>query len=130
GGFRMAQRKMMIRLAPRVLAVAARSAVVGQWSSERASDVSVSIAGIQPSSGLAESHRMSASLIGPRGVDMIRRRSEAPSPGSMMIRLPDNLGPDRRTISSSRMACGDTPVTREPRKYNERKVSGPQMPSG
>ena len=47
-----------------------------------------------------------------------------------MIRLPDSRGPERRTNSSSRMACGEPPVTREPRKYKERNVSGPQMPSG
>ncbi len=47
-----------------------------------------------------------------------------------MIRLPDSRGPERRTSSSSRIACGEPPVTREPRKYKERNVSGPQMPSG
>jgi hypothetical protein len=48
----------------------------------------------------------------------------------MMIRLPESRGPERRTNSSSRMACGEPPVTREPRKYKERNVSGPQIPSG
>ena len=48
----------------------------------------------------------------------------------MMIRLPDSRGPERRTSSSSRIACGEPPVTREPRKYKDRNVSGPQMPSG
>ena len=47
----------------------------------------------------------------------------------MMIRLPDSFGPDRRTSSSSRIACSEPPVTRELRKYKERNVSGPQMPS-
>lgn len=69
------------------------------------------------------------SLIGPDGPCMIMPWSAPPQPGSMMIRLPDSLGPDRRTSSSSRSACGDPPVTRELRKYNERNVSGPQMPS-
>lgn len=56
--------------------------------------------------------------------------SEPPRPGSMITRLPDSRGPDRRTSSSSRMACGEPPVTRDPRKYRERRVSGPQIPSG
>jgi hypothetical protein len=47
----------------------------------------------------------------------------------MMIRLPDSFGPDRRTSSSSRIACSEPPVTLEERKYKERNVSGPQMPS-
>ena len=85
---------------------------------------------IRPSSRLAKSHRMSASLIGPAGPLMIGPWSSPPRPGSMMIRLPDSRGPERRTSSSSRMACRDPPVTREPRKYKERNVSGPQMPSG
>ena len=83
------------------------------------------IAVIRPSSRLAKSHKMSASLIGPSGPLVIRPWSLPPRPGSMMIRLPDRRGPERRTSSSSRMACSEPPVTREPRKYKERNVSGP-----
>ena len=50
------------------------------------------IAVIRPSSRLAKSHRMSASLIGPAGPWMIRPWSSPPRPGSMMMRLPDSRG--------------------------------------
>ena len=50
------------------------------------------IAVIRPSSRLAKSHRMSASLIGPAGPLMIRPWSSPPRPGSMMMRLPDSRG--------------------------------------
>ena len=84
---------------------------------------------IRPSRRLAKSHNTSASLMGPFGPWQIRPWSAPPRPGSIMIRLPDSLGPDRRTSSSSRIACGEPPLTRELRKYKERNVSGPQIPS-
>ena len=47
-----------------------------------------------------------------------------------LILVLDSRGPLLRTSSSSRIACGEPPVTRDPRKYKERNVSGPQIPSG
>ena len=126
----VAQRKLIIRSAPTVLAVPARSASVGERWAGRDRNVSMPIAVIRPSSRLAKSHKMSASLMGPADPFMMSPWSSPPRPGSMMIRLPDSRGPELRTSSSSRMACGEPPVTREPRKYKDRNVSGPQMPSG
>ena len=67
----MAQRRLIIRSAPTVLAVAARSASDGLRPTGRDRNVSMPIAVIRPSSRLAKSHRMSASLIGPAGPFMI-----------------------------------------------------------
>src|SRR5271157_550201 len=125
----VAQRRLIIRSAPTALAVAARSASDGLRLVGRDRKVSMPIAVIRPSSRLAKSHNTSASLTGPAGPWVIRPWSVPPRPGSMMIRLPDSLGPDLRTSSSSRIACGEPPLTRELRKYKERNVSGPQMPS-
>ena len=55
--------------------------------------------------------------------------SAPPRPGSMTMRLPVSCGPDRRTSSSSLIACGEPPVTRVPSSSSERRVAGPQMPS-
>src|SRR5262249_21810699 len=123
------QRRLIIRSAPTLLAVAARSASDGLRLVGRERNVSIPMAVIRPSSRLAKSHNISASLMGLFEPGQIRPWSAPPGPGSMMIRLPDNLGPDRRTSSSSRIAWGEPPVTRELRKYKERKVSGPQIPS-
>src|SRR6478735_4953310 len=60
-----AQRRLIIRSAPTVLAVVARSASDGLRFGGRDRKVSMPIAVIRPSSRLARSHRMSASLIGP-----------------------------------------------------------------
>src|SRR6202000_426130 len=123
------QRRLIIRSAPTLLAVAARSASDGLRLVGRDRKGSRPMAVIRPSSRLAKSHNTSASLMGPFGPWQIRPWSAPPRPGSMMIRLPDSLGPDRRTSSSSRIAWGEPPVTRELRKYKERNVSGPQIPS-
>src|ERR1700761_5748061 len=125
----VSQRRLIIRSAPTALAVAARSWSDGLRLVGRDRNVSMPIAVIRPSRRLAKSHKMSDSLIGPVEPCAIRPWSPPPRPGSMMIRLPDSLGPDRRTSSSSRIAWGEPPVTRELRKYKERNVSGPQMPS-
>src|ERR1700730_7552975 len=124
-----AQRRLIIRSAPTALAVAARSASDGLRLVGRDRNVSMPMAVIRPSRRLAKSHNTSASLMGPAAPCVISPWSVPPRPGSMMIRLPDSFGPDRRTSSSSRMACNEPPVTRELRKYKERNVSGPQIPS-
>src|SRR6201995_4977850 len=125
----VSQRRLIIRSAPTALAVAARSWSDGLRLVGRDRNVSMPIAVIRPSSRLAKSHKMSDSLIGPAEPCAIRPWSLPPRPGSMMMRLPDSFGPDRRTNSSSRMAWIEPPVTREERKYKERSVSRPQMPS-
>nr|CRL81905.1 hypothetical protein CPGR_05121 [Mycolicibacter nonchromogenicus] len=125
----VAHRRLIIRSAPTALAVAARSASDGLRPLGRDRKVSMAMAVIRPSRRLAKSHKMSASLIGPDGVWMISPWSGPPRPGSTTIRLPESRGPDRRTSSSPRIACGEPPVTREARKFKERNVSGPQMPS-
>ena len=61
----VAQRRLIIRSAPTVLAVAARSASDGLRFAGRDRKVSIPIAVMRPSSRLAKSHRISASLIGP-----------------------------------------------------------------
>src|ERR1700682_1352403 len=126
----VALRRLIIRSAPTVLAVAARSVSDGLRLAGRDRKVFMPLAGIRPSSRLAKSHRISASLIGPAEPCMISPWSLPPRPGSMMIRLPDRRGADRRPSAPPRSAWGDPPVTREPRKYKDRNVSGPQMPSG
>ncbi|COX24238.1 Uncharacterised protein [Mycobacterium tuberculosis] len=125
----VSQRRLIIRSAPTALAVAARSASDGLRLVGRDRWVSIPIAAIRPSSRLAKSHNKSASLMGPAGPCAISPWSTPPRPGSMMIRLPDSFGPELRTSSSSRIACGEPPLTRELRKYKERNVSGPQIPS-
>src|SRR6201996_6480718 len=122
-------RRLIMRSAPTLLAVAARSASDGLRLVGRDRKVSIPMAVIRPSSRLPKSHNTSASLTGPFGPCRMKPWSAPPRPGSTMMRLPDSLGPDRRTSSSSRMACGEPPVTRELRKYKERNVSGPQIPS-
>ncbi len=47
----------------------------------------------------------------------------------MTIRLPLSCGPERRTNSSSLIACGEPPETRVPSSSSDRSVAGPQMPS-
>src|ERR1700760_1175243 len=61
----VAQRRLIIRSAPTVFAVIARSASDGLRFDGRDRNVSIPIAVIRPSRRLARSHRMSASLIGP-----------------------------------------------------------------
>jgi hypothetical protein len=68
----VAQRRLIIKSAPTVLAVAARSTSDGARLTGRDRNVSMPMAVIRPSSRLAKSHRMSASLIGPAGPFMIR----------------------------------------------------------
>src|SRR4051794_6696804 len=68
---RAAHRKLIMRSAPTVLAVAARSASDGLRPTGLERNVSMPIAVIRPSRRLAKSHRMSASLIGPDGPCMI-----------------------------------------------------------
>src|SRR6476619_8649568 len=63
----VAHRRLIIRSAPTVLAVVARSASDGLRVGGRDRKVSMPMAVILPSSLLARSHRMSASLIGPAG---------------------------------------------------------------
>src|SRR5262245_5039687 len=63
----VAQRRLIIRSAPTVLAVMARSASDGLRLGGRDRKVSMPIAVMRPSSLLAKSHRTSASLIGPVG---------------------------------------------------------------
>ena len=99
----VAQRRLIIRSAPTVLAVAARSASDGLRLAGRDRKVSMPMAVIRPSSRLAKSHRMSASLIGPAGPCMIRPWSLPPRPGSMMIRLPDSL----RTGAANQLLLAD-----------------------
>src|ERR1700743_2882077 len=106
------QRRLIIRSAPTALAVAARSWSDGLRLVGRDRNVSIPIAVIRPSSRLAKSHKMSDSLIGPAEPCAIRPWSLPPRPGSMMMRLPDSFGPDRRTNSSSRMAGVETPGAR------------------
>src|ERR1700749_3149551 len=61
----VAQRRLIIRSAPTALAVAARSASEGLRLGGRDKNVSRPMAVIRPSSRLAKSHNISASLIGP-----------------------------------------------------------------
>ena len=63
----VAQRRLIIRSAPTLLAVAARSASDGLRLVGRDKKVSMPMAVIRPSSRLAKSHKTSASLIGPPG---------------------------------------------------------------
>src|SRR3984893_12002019 len=89
------QRRLIMRSAPTLLAVAARSASDGLRLVGRDRKVSIPMAVIRPSSRLAKSHNISASLMGPVGPCAIEPWSAPPRPGSIMIRLPDSLGPDR-----------------------------------
>ena len=59
------QRRLIIRSAPTLFAVAARSASDGLRLAGRDRKVSMPMAVIRPSSRLAKSHNTSASLIGP-----------------------------------------------------------------
>src|SRR5246127_3099961 len=93
----VAQRRLIIRSAPTVLAVPARSASDGQRVAGRDKNASMPMAVIRPSNGKAKSHRLSDSLIGPAEPDMMLPGSSPPRPGSMMILLPDSRGPERRS---------------------------------
>ena len=127
----VAQRRLIIRSAPTVLAVAARSASDGLRLGGRDRKVSMPIAVIRPSSRLAKSHRMSASLIGPAGA-----LGDQPVVVAAAARVDDDplAGQPRARTAGPAPPRGwravEPPVTREPRKYKERNVSGPQMPSG
>src|SRR5882724_11400333 len=68
----VAHRRLIIKSAPTVLAVAARSTSEGARLTGRDRNVSMPIAVIRPSSRLPKSHKMSASLIGPAGPFMIK----------------------------------------------------------
>src|SRR3984885_4480543 len=76
----VAQRRLIIRSAPTALAVAARSASDGLRLVGRDKNVSMPIAVIRPSRRLAESHKTSASLIGPADPCVIRPWSVPPRP--------------------------------------------------